>query len=51
MEQASKVRIRHPRAILKLYEGDLFGFEEIGKKKEYNLTYLVNKDSKILLMG
>ena len=33
MEQASKVRVRHPRTILKLYEGNMFGFEDIGKTK------------------
>ena len=26
LEQARKIRKRYPRGILKLYEGDLFGF-------------------------
>lgn len=50
-EHASKIRLRRPRPILKLYQGDIFGFEEIGKTKDYNLTYFVRKDSKILLMA
>lgn len=51
LQYASKIRQRHPRSILKLYQGDLFGLEEIGKIKEYNLTYIVTKDTKLLLMN
>lgn len=46
-----KVRNCKPFPILKLYASDLFGFEEIGKIKEYNLRYRVNKNSKLLLLN
>lgn len=29
-----------PKEILKLYKNDVFGFEEIGKKKSANLRYI-----------
>ena len=46
-----KVRNCKPFPILKLYASDFFGFEEIGKIKEYNLRYRVNKNSKLLLLN
>lgn len=51
IEHSLKVRSCKPFPILKLYTSDLFGFEEIGKVKEYNLRYRVNKNSKLLLLN
>lgn len=51
IEHSSKIKTFKPQKLLKLYSMDIFGFEEIGKIKEYNLRYRVNKQSKLLLLN
>lgn len=33
-----------------MYDCDIFGFEELGKTRDYNLTYVVRKSSRLLLL-
>ena len=40
-----------PKEILQLTTNDIFGFEEIGKKKKANLRYVVEKGTKLLKLN
>ena len=48
---ANLVRDRKPHKLLSIYQGDIFGREEIGKIKEYNLKYIVDKSCKLLILS